>query len=136
LELSYNFSEYTKRLRIPVKFEGIVREIEKTEGKRIGEICFIFVSRKEIIEMNRFYLKHDYVTDVITFNKTKKNLIRGDIYICPEFVNENAKKMSENRDHELMRIMIHGILHLLGYEDNTKFHKERMHEREDFYLGR
>jgi len=136
LKLSYNFSEYTKKFEIPVKLEGIVKEIEKTERKRLGEICFIFVSRKEIIEMNRFYLKHDYVTDVITFSKTKKSLISGEIYICPDYVIENARKISESKDRELMRIMVHGILHLLGYEDNTKNLKKLIHKREDFFLGK
>lgn len=134
MKLTYNFSEYTKKVKIPGKLKGIVREIEKTERIRLGEICFIFVSRKEIIEMNRFYLKHDYVTDVITFSETKKSLIIGDIYICLDFVNENASKKNENRDRELMRIMVHGILHLIGYEDNTKILKRIIHEKEDFYL--
>ncbi len=88
------------------------------------------------MEMNRLFLKHDYITDVITFNMTKKNLVSGDIYICPDFVEENAKKMKEDGNRELMRIMVHGILHLIGYEDNTLILKRRIHEKEDFYLSR
>jgi rRNA maturation RNase YbeY len=134
LKIYYYFSDDIKTIRIPAKYNEIVREIEKVEEQRIGEICYIFVSAKDIKEMNHDFLSHDYVTDVITFQREKKLIRSGDICICPEVVFNNADEMKIEREIEMMRVMIHGILHLVGYNDSNDEEVKNMRKKEDLYL--
>jgi len=119
---------------IPAGFKKVIREIGTTEKKKLGEICFIFVSEKEIIRVNREFLKHDYATDVITFGNRMKFSVGGDIYICPGIGFMNAVTYGSDNYHELYRVMIHGVLHLTGYNDSTAEEREVMRSREDHYL--
>jgi rRNA maturation RNase YbeY len=105
------------------------------EGKRLGEISYIFVSAEEILSINRDFLKHLYLTDVITFDRSGKNLINGDIFICPEVVFTNAIQFRVSRHNELYRVMIHGLLHLLGYLDHTEELRHEMRQKENLYLS-
>jgi rRNA maturation RNase YbeY len=135
LNVIFDYSDIKERLKIPVQFRRIVREIEVNEDKKLGEICYIFVSRRKILEINRSFLKHDYVTDVVTFNLNKKGMISGDIYICADKVSENACRLGIPLEEEISRVMIHGILHLIGYNDLNKLEQGEMRKKEDFYLA-
>lgn len=134
MKIFYYFSDSIQGIRIPPKYNKIVREIEKKEEQRIGEICYIFVSAKDMEGMNHDFLNHDYVTDVITFGRGKKLIRSGDVYICPEIVFANADDMRIEREIEMMRVMIHGILHLLGYNDTNDEEVRNMRKKEDLYL--
>ena len=102
----------------------------------IGNINIIFVSKKEIIAINSKFLKHKHSTDVITFDKSFLNTISGEIFICIEEVKNNAKIFSSNLfSEELNRVIIHGILHLLGYKDGNKREREVMRKKETELLG-
>jgi len=107
-----------------------------SEEKSTGDISFIFCSDNYLLEVNKKFLLHDYFTDIITFDYVENDRINGDIFISVDRVKENAKLFSKAFENELNRILIHGILHLLGYKDKEKIDKELMTEKEDFYLNR
>lgn len=84
-------------------------------------ITVVFVGRRDIYEMNKKYLKHDYETDIITFDFTEDfGVFSGDLYVCPELAFENAQRLGVDQDEELVRVICHGILHLIGYNDKTE----------------
>jgi rRNA maturation RNase YbeY len=112
--------------------------IEKSilsEGKRVGDISFIFCSDNYLLEVNKTYLNHDYFTDVITFDYVEDNLISGDIFISVDRIFENAGEFHVSFIEELDRIIIHGVLHLLGYKDKNESDKFVMTEKENYFLN-
>jgi probable rRNA maturation factor len=134
LGVIFDYTGSGSSLRLPIKLKGIVREIARNENKKLGEICFIFVNRKRILDINRVFLKHDYETDVITFNRNFKNVISGDIYICIDVVMQNSVFLGISVKMEIQRVMIHGLLHLLGYNDSKDAEIEKIRKREDYYM--
>lgn len=107
----------------------------RNEGKHLGELSFIFCSDEYLLGINQQYLNHDTYTDIITFdNSSDDSLIAGDIFISVERIRENASKFKTELKDELHRVMIHGILHLLGYKDKNSKDKAQMTEKEDQYL--
>lgn len=99
-----------------------------------GEVSFIFCSDDQLLEINKKFLKHFYYTDVITFNYNEGDIISGDIYISIDRIIENAKEFNETFHWELNRVMVHGVLHLLGFNDKEESERERMHELENIHL--
>ncbi len=107
-----------------------------SEKYGIGSVNFIFSSDNFLHKTNLKYLQHDTYTDIITFDSSEvKNEISGDIFISIDRVKNNAKTFRVLFNNELYRVMIHGILHLLGYKDKTKKQKELMRAKEDYYLS-
>ena len=104
------------------------------ENKNIGEIVFVFCTDEFLLAKNIKHLNHDFLTDVITFDYCDDNLIAGDVLISAERVKENAKNFKVNFLNELQRVMVHGLLHLLGYNDKTEKDREMMRKKEDYYL--
>ncbi len=105
-------------------------------GKRIGEVTFVFCNDERILETNRQYLHHDYYTDVITFDYTEQDKISGDIFISIDTVGSNAREFGNPFMEELMRVMIHGILHLCGQDDQTPEQRKTMTEKENKALAK
>lgn len=105
-----------------------------SEKKQPGTINCIFCSDEYLLKMNQEYLKHDTLTDIITFNYVEHNVISGDLFISLERVKENATNFGVEYLHELKRVMIHGILHLIGYNDKTPQEAKEIRAKEDFYL--
>jgi probable rRNA maturation factor len=106
-----------------------------TEGYELAELNFILCSDDYLLRINQDFLQHDYYTDVITFDNAEVlKTIQGDIFISIDRIKENAKAHRVSTEHELLRIMIHGTLHLLGYKDKTKKAKAVMTEKENHYL--
>ena len=103
--------------------------------RKPGDITYIFCSDEEILRMNKSYLNHDYYTDIITFDYSEGDMISGDLFISLETVKTNSEKFGTEYDEELYRVMIHGILHLCGYEDKTPEEKKMMRVKEDEALG-
>lgn len=106
----------------------------KNEGKTVSELSYIFCSDDYLHKMNLEYLKHDTYTDIITFDYTEGIVVGGDIFISIDRVKENALKFKTEFSTELSRVIIHGVLHLVGYKDKTTKEKEVMRSKEDFYL--
>ncbi|MGZ4034474.1 MAG: rRNA maturation RNase YbeY [Bacteroidia bacterium] len=114
----------------------IVSIIEKSSNIT-GDISFVFCSDEFLLNINKQYLNHDTYTDIITFDYSKeqpKQPISGDIFISIDRVKENAKTFSKTFEDELHRVIIHGVLHLLGYKDKTKIAKSEMTKQEDLCL--
>jgi rRNA maturation RNase YbeY len=106
------------------------------EGFKIQEINFIFCTDDYLLEINKNYLDHDTYTDIITFDNGEQNgKVLGDIFISVDRINENAAKFGVSERDELHRVMIHGVLHLLGYTDKDHKTKAQMTDRENHYLG-
>ena len=112
-----------------------LHDVVTIEGKKAGVINFIFCSDEFLADINFEFLKRDYYTDVITFDYTKNGNISGDIMISVDRVNENALNFDVTVTEELKRMMVHGLLHLIGYDDVTEELKAVMSAREDFYLA-
>ncbi|MDA9227859.1 rRNA maturation RNase YbeY [Flavobacteriales bacterium] len=111
-----------------------LNSISKNEGKEIGNLNFLFVDDKEMLKYNKKYLQHESYTDIITFDNSLNNKIAGDIIISLERVNENAKYYGVSYNYELERVMAHGLLHLLGYNDKNKEEKKIIRKKENYYL--
>ena len=113
-----------------------LKDIARAEGYTIDEINYIFCSDEYLLEINRTYLSHDYYTDIITFNNSDlPNKILSDIFISIDRVKENALDMSVTFEEELHRVMVHGLLHLMQYDDKTKEDQEAMRRKEDTCLS-
>ncbi len=100
-----------------------------------GEITVIFCSDAYLLAMNKAFLKHHYLTDIITFDNSEEGVIAGELYISVDRVKENASGYSVRFKHELMRVMIHGVLHLLGYHDKSREERKEMRAKENHYLS-
>jgi probable rRNA maturation factor len=112
-----------------------LQEVVKGEGKKTGVINYIFCSDEFLLDINKQFLKKDYYTDVISFDYTKNGVISGDIMISLDRVKENASSIGVTYIDELKRIMVHGLLHLIGYEDSTIELRANMSRMEDLYLA-
>ncbi|MCE1200485.1 MAG: rRNA maturation RNase YbeY [Bacteroidia bacterium] len=113
-----------------------INEVIVQHGFFAGELSYILCSDNKLLEINKKHLDHDYYTDIITFNlSTSFKIIRGEIYISLERVGENAKKMNQTIENELNRVLIHGVLHLMGYQDHTDEDRSEMRAKEDYCLS-
>ncbi|WP_185872308.1 rRNA maturation RNase YbeY [Blattabacterium cuenoti] len=105
------------------------------EGMYIGNINYIFCNDNYLLNMNKKYLKKNFYTDVLSFNYSINKCISGDIFISIDRVFDNSKKWNQFFTIELKRVIIHAILHLLGYDDKKKIDKKIMKKKEEFYLN-
>ena len=112
-----------------------VKESVSSLGVALGELSFIFCSDEYLKKINIKYLNHDFFTDVIAFDYSKKKLLFGDIYISTERVKENAKTYSSSFNEELFRVIIHGVLHLCGFNDKTEKQKTLIRAKENEFLS-
>ncbi len=108
-----------------------LRQVAATHGKKIGDVAYIFCDDDKILEVNRQYLKHDYYTDIITFDYTEGNTLNGDIFISLDTVKSNSEQQHTTYDEELHRVIIHGILHLCGINDKGPGEREVMEQAEN-----
>jgi probable rRNA maturation factor len=128
----YFFTEDIKEVRIPKrKVRTWVNQTIISYKKTTGDINYIFCSDEYLRKINIQYLKHDYYTDIITFNNNEGDEVNGDIFISLDRVRENAVKFDKTFHEELQRVVIHGILHLVGLNDKTEKEKEAMRKAED-----
>ena len=107
----------------------------ENEGFTLGEINYIFCSDNYILKINKDYLNHNYFTDIITFNYNEGKKVNADIFISIDTVKSNANSRKIDFDNELHRVMVHGILHLVGYNDKTSTQQIEMTSKEDYYLN-
>ncbi|MGB5428100.1 rRNA maturation RNase YbeY [Eudoraea sp.] len=113
------------------KYTNWIINIIQSENAFPGDLDYIFCSDNYLSELNQKYLKHKSLTDIITFDYTVGRIISGEVYISVDRVRENAVKFKVNFENELLRVMAHGVLHLLGYGDKSKREKEEMRIKED-----
>lgn len=112
-----------------------IQEVITKEHLELGELSYVFCSDDFLHEMNLEYLEHDTLTDIITFDYREGNMINGEIYISTDRVAENAKEFSVSFEEELHRVMIHGILHISGYDDLSDTEEKQMRTKEDWALA-
>lgn len=112
-----------------------IKKVALSHKKKVGDIAYIFCSDDKILEVNNQYLKHDYYTDIITFDYTEEDIISGDMFISLDTVKSNSVQINTDYETELKRVIIHGILHLCGFKDKSPKDEARMRELENDALS-
>ena len=135
MNIRFNFlAKSTLKNRRELK--AFIMHMFELENAVPGEINFVFCSDDYLLEINKTYLGHDYFTDIITFNLSEEDskAIDSEIYISIDTVTENAMRFKNSFNLELHRVIFHGILHLIGYDDKSPKSQKTMTAKEDFYL--
>ncbi|HET6722634.1 MAG TPA: rRNA maturation RNase YbeY [Chitinophagaceae bacterium] len=134
--IHFFFDGSKPRLPNRAKLKQFLRFIFKSEGIELDSINFIFSTDQEVHRINKKFLGHDYLTDIVTFSLARKgNPVIADVYISIDRVRENAILQGEPFQRELHRVIFHGALHLCGYNDKLKSQTKEMRRREDHYLS-
>ena len=132
VEIHYN---ETKVLGLNPEFFVLwYQDLVGSFSKRLGEINLIFCSDDYLLKKNQTVLKHDYYTDIITFDNCFLDVITGDLFISIDRVRDNAKNENTSFENELKRVCVHGVLHLCGLKDSTEVEKQEMRSKENFWL--
>jgi rRNA maturation RNase YbeY len=128
-EVSYNLKQ-KRKIR-----EWIIKSVEN-EDFTIGVLNYILTNDNVLVQLNKEYLRHFTLTDIITFDLSEnQGELSGDIYISVDRARENAREFKVTLNNEISRLMIHGVLHLMGYKDKSKDERELMRAKEEFYLS-
>jgi len=131
---------FNEGLKYTLKNKRIIKrwifETIESENYICGDINIIITTDKNILKINKEHLSHNYYTDIITFDYCENKSISGDIFISLDTVKNNSLRFSVSLLDELHRVIIHGILHLIGYNDKSKIQKAEMKQKENFYLDR
>lgn len=133
--VSYHFEDVDFIFKDKAKNNKWLRLVAESEIRILGDINIIFCSDNYILDINQKFLSHDYFTDIITFDYCEGERLNGDLFISVDSVRENALEYREEFDRELARVMVHGILHLIGYDDHTAKDQKIMRSKEDYYLS-
>lgn len=133
--ISFNYETDFKLSSVERVSKWITSTI-KEEGFKEGEINYVFCDDTYMLKLNEEFLDHDTLTDIISFDYAVGKELHGDIFISIERVEENAKNFSIEFDQELLRVMIHGVLHYCGYKDKESLDKKTMRAKENFYLDK
>ncbi len=148
--MSFHVEQFCKKLIMKIKIfyeeiesfalqENIQDWIDsaiQNENLQTGEINIIFCSDEYLLKMNKEHLKHDFYTDIITFDYCENSIVSGDLFISKQRVEENAREFATSFRNEINRVVIHGILHLIGYKDKTNEQQKEISTKEDFYLSK
>lgn len=135
--ISFNNNGISSDLKDKLLLRTFLSSIFAKEGVDFKSVSYIFCTDEYLLKLNQEYLKHDTFTDILTFTLSGTSLpIVSEIYISVERVKENARNMNVPYENELHRVMIHGILHLCGYDDHSATDKAQMREKEEYYLKR
>lgn len=135
--ISFNNRGVSTILKDKLLLKTLLSSIFAEEGYDFKSVSYVFCTDEFLLKLNQQYLKHDTLTDILTFTLSGTSLpIVSEIYISLERVKENAQNLKVNYEDELHRVMIHGILHLCGYEDHSLKEKSKMRSKEDFYLSK
>ena len=129
------FFENIDEINIDPDVNKWLENIIMSEEKKVGEITYVFCDDEYLLKINQDYLKHDYYTDIITFDYVKGKTISADIFVSLPRILENTQLHSKDFKDEFHRVLAHGILHLCGYKDKTQEEILLMREKENFYLS-
>jgi len=137
MSIRYDTQETDFRFRNRRQTTHWIRSTAAAEGFHTGDMAIIFCSDDYLLEMNRSWLGHDYQTDIITFDNSDlpHATVSGDLFISVDTVWRNAAEYSADPREEMLRVIIHGVLHLCGYGDKTPDEALLMRRKEDFYIA-
>jgi probable rRNA maturation factor len=135
LSIRIFYDELTFRIKGWRKTSKVLKAIIEKEEKISGDLNFVLTTDERLKEINIEFLEHDYYTDVITFDYNIDKVINGEIYISLERVKENALNYNVSLDSEILRVLIHGVLHLVGFNDSNEEEKDKMRRMEDFWIN-
>lgn len=133
--ISYYFQDTDFKFRDRRKTNEWLKLAAESEIRRIGNISIIFCSDNYVLDINQKYLQHDYFTDIITFDYCGGDRLSGDLFISVDSVRENSVEFGTEFKDELNRVIIHGLLHLVGYDDHTEKDIKLMRSKENYYLS-
>lgn len=133
--ISYYFEDTDFIFKGKAKNNRWLRIVAESEIKSIGNISIIFCSDNYILDINQKYLEHDYFTDIITFDYCEGDRLSGDLFISVDSVMENSIEYGTEFNDELNRVIVHGLLHLIGYDDYTDEDTAEMRAKENYYLS-
>lgn len=134
-EIMFNDIDLKTNFKNRTEIKKWIKKSVIKEGYKLGELSFNFCSDEELLKINIEHLNHNFYTDIITFELNEDGVVIGDIYISIDRVKDNAKQQGTTFTNELMRVLIHGVMHLCGYKDKTKKDAALMREKEDYYLS-
>ena len=129
------YSENNFELSDKDKVQTWLERVIEREDKKTGELTYVFCNDQQLLKLNKEFLNHDTLTDIITFDYSLGNEIHGEIYISTDRVEENAEEFEVSFMNELSRVMVHGILHLCGYKDKSEEEKNQMRNKENHYMA-
>lgn len=131
MAISFNFVETKDILSKKNKIKAWIKSVVEKRGMKVGDISYIFCKDEYLLDINQNYLNHDDFTDIISFDYSDKDKVAGDLFISVERVMENAQNLNQEFEQELYRVIIHGVLHLLGFKDKTKAQEKEMRKTEE-----
>jgi probable rRNA maturation factor len=134
LSIKIYYDKIKFRIRRTGEIKKFLEKVITDEKKSPGDLKFIFTNDETEIEINRKFLRHDFYTDIISFDYSSGNLINGEIYISVDTLRKNASKYNVSINEEVLKLMIHGVLHLCGYRDNSSQQKDIMFGRQEKIL--
>lgn len=126
---------------LPCEIEGQKKELKhwllkvvESEGFILGDVLYFFLNDEQLLKVNMQFLNHDTYTDIITFDYDDGNIVNGEIYISEDRIRDNSKQMDVLLQDEMLRVIVHGVLHLCGYKDKTDLDAAVMRQKEDDYI--
>ena len=135
MPINYQCQDIKFVLKEKRKVSKWINDVIKLHQKKLGNVSYIFCSNQYILELNQQYLNHNYFTDIITFDYCYDNKVDGDIFISIDTVLDNSHRFKTNFNDELLRVIIHGVLHLVGFCDKTAMQQKQMRVLEDEALS-
>jgi len=131
LSVNVYYDQIKYRIRKTGEIKRFLEKVIRDEKKIPGDLVFILTNDEKMLEINRKFLKHYYHTDVISFDYSAEGEINGEIYLSVDTIRKNALKYKSGISEELLRVMIHGVLHLCGYNDGNKDDRDKMFARQE-----
>lgn len=133
--INFHTADNNYRLTGKTILKSLIADLFKREVRRLNSLSIVFCSDEHLLEMNRQFLQHDYYTDILTFELSERNApVEGELYISVDRVRENASQLGVSAREEMMRVILHGALHLCGYKDKLKKQQLLMRQKEERYL--
>jgi probable rRNA maturation factor len=131
---------FLEEVRYTLRRKGNIKtwiiQTAENEDFKVGTLNYILTNDEILVQLNKEYLRHFTLTDIITFDLSEsEGFLTGDIYISVDRARENAKKFRDSLSNEIKRLMVHGILHLIGYKDKSQSERELMRAKEEYYLS-
>ena len=133
--ISYFFEDTSFIYKGRARNNRWLKLVAESEIRRLGDVNIIFCSDPYILDINLRYLQHDYFTDIITFDYCEGDKLSGDLFVSVDTVRENAGEYGTSFEEELHRVIVHGLLHLIGYDDHSEADRKVMRSKEDYYLS-